>query len=177
MLSNVNKRLDNYPVPNYSDPRREIITLIRDFIKVVSSHIRGDRPVASSETSLIHHLNGAYGHFRLAVHRTAPQFRPWDSSYQPVLLSPDTSATRLRSPEPSTISSAGTRSVSPVSYPSPPQHMFLSPARPVDLAISTLSPCIQDMIAAANEGNPPDVEGPIWYLNDVMELAERLVKP
>lgn len=136
LLWQVDRKLDDLPIPNYSDPRRDIITLIRDFTKIVSKHIDGDNLVStsSSNLSLIHRINLAYDRFRLAVHCTAPQFRPWTTSY----LSSNSKSHSLEQP-----------SSTPSSSP------------------------LQSMINAADLGNPSGVNGPVWYLDEVMDLAKR----
>lgn len=113
------------PVPNHADPRREIITVIRDFSKKVSKHIAGLPPPSVSSATrptdgLIHQLNGAYERFRMAVHQTAPRFRPWMSS----------------------------------SYPQN----------------------VDNMCAAAGYDDPAGTGGPIFYLDEVMDLAKRYVE-
>ena len=79
------KELRELPLPTHADPRREIVTLIRDFARKVSKHVVGYPPPSFSsgklhQDGLIHQLNGAYDKFRLSIHQTAPRFRPWMSS-------------------------------------------------------------------------------------------------
>jgi hypothetical protein len=88
LLNSVNKELDTLPIPNHYDPRREIITVLRDFVRKVSKHIGGYPPPSFSASkmekdNLIHQLNGAYDKFRLSIHETAPRFRPWMSDQHP----------------------------------------------------------------------------------------------
>ncbi|KAG8958380.1 hypothetical protein FRC03_009191 [Tulasnella sp. 419] len=70
------------PAPNIRDPRREVITIIRDFRKIVSKHIQGlspdspDSPVGLP--GLLHSINQLYDELKHDVHRTAPQFMPWE---------------------------------------------------------------------------------------------------
>ncbi|KAG9026862.1 hypothetical protein FS837_004488 [Tulasnella sp. UAMH 9824] len=84
LLEDVEKELKNYPAPTYDDPKREIIMLLRNFAKDVAKHIEGlppsctDDPVDPFTAGLIYSINKKYDAFRLQVHRTAPQFRPWE---------------------------------------------------------------------------------------------------
>ena len=85
LLSSVRNELKGLPVPTHADPRREVVTLIRDFARKVSNHVVGYPPPSFSfaklsKDGLIHQLNGAYDIFRLSIHQTAPRFRPWMSS-------------------------------------------------------------------------------------------------
>ncbi|KIO22289.1 hypothetical protein M407DRAFT_28165 [Tulasnella calospora MUT 4182] len=85
LLGNVDQELKKYPAPTYDDPKREIIMLLRDFTKDVAKHVEGlppsctDDPVDPFTAGLIYSINKQYDAFRLQVHRTAPQFRPWES--------------------------------------------------------------------------------------------------
>jgi hypothetical protein len=84
-LEVVNKELDGLPYPKFDDPRREILTLLRDFSKKISKHIEGLPPSSSNNSrdlgslGLIHSINEASERFRREVHQTAPRFRPWSS--------------------------------------------------------------------------------------------------
>ncbi|KAG8913176.1 hypothetical protein FRC00_002893 [Tulasnella sp. 408] len=85
LLEDVDEELKNYPAPTYDDPKREIIMLLRNFTKDVAKHVEGlppsctDNPADPSTAGLVYSLNKEYDAFRLRVHRTAPQFRPWES--------------------------------------------------------------------------------------------------
>ncbi|KAG8984096.1 hypothetical protein FRB90_005571, partial [Tulasnella sp. 427] len=86
-LSKVNKRLSELAPPSISDPRKVVITLIRDFTKKLSKHIEGIPPMVNpadptdtTATGLLHNLNEAYERFRVKLHKTAPQFRPWSTT-------------------------------------------------------------------------------------------------
>ncbi|KIO31584.1 hypothetical protein M407DRAFT_67645 [Tulasnella calospora MUT 4182] len=86
-LDKVNGRLKVLAPPEIADPRRVVITLLRDFTKKLSKHIEGLPPVINpsdptdtTATGLIHNLNEAYDRFREKVHETAPQFRPWSTT-------------------------------------------------------------------------------------------------
>jgi hypothetical protein len=91
-LQVVSAELDGFPAPNLKDPRREVITLLRDFNKKVSKHIEGLPPSSSynprdpATWGLMHSINEAFERFRLRVHRTAPRFHPWDSQPSPKTL-------------------------------------------------------------------------------------------
>lgn len=72
--------------PRFEDPRKVVITLLRDFNKILSKHIEGlppavtpSDPTDTTVTGLIHSLNQAFERFREKVHETAPQFRPWSA--------------------------------------------------------------------------------------------------
>jgi hypothetical protein len=81
----VDGELNGLPEPNFNDPRREVLTLLRDFSKMVSKHIEGLPPSHlydprnPASFGLMHLVNEAFERFQLAVDRTAPQFRPWSS--------------------------------------------------------------------------------------------------
>jgi hypothetical protein len=81
----VDRELGDLPEPNFDDPRREILTLLRDFNKKISKHIEGLPPSNSysprnpASFGLMHSINEAFERFRLSVHQTAPRFRPWSS--------------------------------------------------------------------------------------------------
>ncbi|KAG8974096.1 hypothetical protein FRC05_007844 [Tulasnella sp. 425] len=86
-LGKVNHRLQELTPPKIADPRRVVITLLRDFTKTLSKHIEGLPPVINpsdptdtTATGLLHSLNEAYDRFREKVHETAPQFRPWSTT-------------------------------------------------------------------------------------------------
>ncbi|KAG8987402.1 hypothetical protein FRB90_003368 [Tulasnella sp. 427] len=86
-LSKVNKRLSELAPPTISDPRKVVITLIRDFTKKLSKHVEGIPPMVNpadptdtTATGLLHNLNEAYERFRVKLHKTAPQFRPWSTT-------------------------------------------------------------------------------------------------
>ncbi|KAG8958379.1 hypothetical protein FRC03_009190 [Tulasnella sp. 419] len=85
LLIHVEQELRDIPAPNIKDPRREVITIIRDFRRIVSKHIQGlapDSPDSDpSLPGLIHSINGVYDSFRCDIHRTAPQFMPWERTY------------------------------------------------------------------------------------------------
>lgn len=63
--------------------------LLRDFTKDVAKHVEGlppsctDDPVDPFTAGLIYCINKTYDAFRLQVHRTAPQFRPWEIKSPP----------------------------------------------------------------------------------------------
>lgn len=83
-LHGITAKLRTMVPPRFEDPRRVIITLLRDFTKVLSKHIEGLPPAVSpsdptdtTATGLIHSLNEAFERFKEKVHETAPQFRPW----------------------------------------------------------------------------------------------------
>ncbi|KIO22298.1 hypothetical protein M407DRAFT_28173 [Tulasnella calospora MUT 4182] len=84
LLEDVDQELRNYPAPTYDDPKREIIMLLRNFTKDVAKHIKGlppsctDDPIDPFTAGLVYSMNKKYDMFRLQVHRTAPQFRPWE---------------------------------------------------------------------------------------------------
>ncbi|KAG8931129.1 hypothetical protein FRC01_001830 [Tulasnella sp. 417] len=84
LLEDVDEELKQYPAPTYDDPKREIIMLLRNFTKDVAKHIEGlppsctDDPADPSTAGLVYSINKEYEEFRLQVHRTAPQFRPWE---------------------------------------------------------------------------------------------------
>lgn len=78
--------LERLAPPQIANPRKEIITLLRDFNKALAKHIEGLPPDVTTtdysdttQTGLIHNFHQAYERFRRHVHRTAPQFRPWSS--------------------------------------------------------------------------------------------------
>ncbi|KIO31586.1 hypothetical protein M407DRAFT_19334 [Tulasnella calospora MUT 4182] len=86
-LKKVNLRLQELAPPEISDPRRVVITLLRDFTKKLSKHIEGIPPMVNPSdptdtiaTGLLHSLNEAYERFRVELHKTAPQFRPWSTT-------------------------------------------------------------------------------------------------
>ncbi|KAG8913277.1 hypothetical protein FRC01_004629 [Tulasnella sp. 417] len=86
-LDKATQRLKVLAPPQIADPRRVVITLLRDFTKKLSKHIEGLPPVINpsdptdtTSTGLLHSLNEAYDRFREKVHETAPQFRPWSST-------------------------------------------------------------------------------------------------
>ncbi|KAG9043509.1 hypothetical protein FS837_009469 [Tulasnella sp. UAMH 9824] len=86
-LDKVSQRLNALAPPQIADPRRVVITLLRDFTKKLSKHIEGLPPVINpsdptdtTSTGLLHSLNEAYDRFRERVHETAPQFKPWSST-------------------------------------------------------------------------------------------------
>ncbi|KAG8948032.1 hypothetical protein FRC04_010074 [Tulasnella sp. 424] len=86
-LNKVNQRLQELAPPEISDPRRIVITLLRDFTKKLSKHIEGippavnpSDPTDTTVTGLLHSLNEAYERFRVKLHKTAPQFRPWSTT-------------------------------------------------------------------------------------------------
>ncbi|KAG9043508.1 hypothetical protein FS837_009468 [Tulasnella sp. UAMH 9824] len=86
-LDKVDGRLKVIAPPEIADPRRIVITLLRDFTKKLSKHIEGLPPVINpsdptdtTSTGLLHNLNEAYDRFREKVHCTAPQFRPWSTT-------------------------------------------------------------------------------------------------
>ncbi|KAG8919403.1 hypothetical protein FRC01_001302 [Tulasnella sp. 417] len=83
-LQSIVAKLRTMVPPRFEDPRRVVITLLRDFTKTVSKHVEGLPPSVSRSdpadtisTGLIHSLNLAFERFRERVHETAPQFRPW----------------------------------------------------------------------------------------------------
>ncbi|KAG9043513.1 hypothetical protein FS837_009473, partial [Tulasnella sp. UAMH 9824] len=83
-LNKVNQRLKELTPPKIEDPRRVVITLLRDFTKKLSKHIEGIPPMVNpadptdtTATGLLHSLNEAYERFRVKLNKTAPQFRPW----------------------------------------------------------------------------------------------------
>ncbi|KIO31593.1 hypothetical protein M407DRAFT_67741 [Tulasnella calospora MUT 4182] len=85
-LSAISTKLRSMVPPRFEDPRKVVITLLRDFNKTISKHIEGLPPSVSPAdptdttlTGLIHSLNQAFERFREKVHQTAPQFRPWSS--------------------------------------------------------------------------------------------------
>ncbi|KAG8916491.1 hypothetical protein FRC02_003804 [Tulasnella sp. 418] len=86
LLNHVERELHDVPAPNIRDPRREVITIIRDFRKIVSKHIQGIAPDSPdshpSLAGLIHSINGIYEDFKHDIHRTAPQFMPWDRTWE-----------------------------------------------------------------------------------------------
>ncbi|KAG8948034.1 hypothetical protein FRC04_010076 [Tulasnella sp. 424] len=86
-LTKVNNRLKELAPPKIADPRRVVITLLRDFTKQLSKHIEGIPPMVNpsdptdtTATGLLHSLNEAYERFRVKLHKTAPQFRPWTTT-------------------------------------------------------------------------------------------------
>ncbi|KAG8948033.1 hypothetical protein FRC04_010075 [Tulasnella sp. 424] len=86
-LTKVNNRLKELTPPKIADPRRVVITLLRDFTKQLSKHIEGIPPMVNpsdptdtTATGLLHSLNEAYERFRVKLHKTAPQFRPWTTT-------------------------------------------------------------------------------------------------
>lgn len=83
-LQTIVAKLRTMVPPRFEDPRRVVITLLRDFTKIVSKHVEGlppsvspSDPTDTTSTGLIHSLNLAFERFRERVHETAPQFRPW----------------------------------------------------------------------------------------------------
>ncbi|KAG9012240.1 hypothetical protein FRB90_006763 [Tulasnella sp. 427] len=85
-LQSISTKLDSMVPPQFNDPRKVVITLLRDFNKTLSKHIEGLPPSVSptdptdtTATGLIHNLNQAFERFREKLHKTAPQFRPWSS--------------------------------------------------------------------------------------------------
>ncbi|KIO31592.1 hypothetical protein M407DRAFT_19341 [Tulasnella calospora MUT 4182] len=86
-LNKVDQRLKDLAPPKISDPRRVVITLLRDFTKNLSKHIEGIPPMVNpadptdtTSTGLLHSLNEEYERFRVKLHKTAPQFRPWTTT-------------------------------------------------------------------------------------------------
>ncbi|KAG9043510.1 hypothetical protein FS837_009470 [Tulasnella sp. UAMH 9824] len=86
-LDKVEKRLKELAPPKIADPRRVVITLLRDFTKKLSKHIEGIPPMVNpsdptdtTATGLLHSLNEEYERFRVKLHKTAPQFRPWTTT-------------------------------------------------------------------------------------------------
>jgi hypothetical protein len=85
-LQLVNAELLEIPAHRCEDPRREVLILLRDFTKKVSKHVDGLPPPASNDPldpasqGLIQAINDASERFRVKVHQTAPQFRPWNSN-------------------------------------------------------------------------------------------------
>ncbi|KIO31590.1 hypothetical protein M407DRAFT_218712 [Tulasnella calospora MUT 4182] len=86
-LNKVNQRLQELTPPKIADPRRVVITLLRDFTKKLSKHIEGIPPMVNptdptdtTSTGLLHNLNEEYERFRVKLHKTAPQFRPWTTT-------------------------------------------------------------------------------------------------
>ncbi|KAG8918972.1 hypothetical protein FRC01_001550 [Tulasnella sp. 417] len=86
-LDKVSQRLKELAPPKIADPRRVVITLLRDFTKNLSKHIEGIPPMVkpadptdTTSTGLLHSLNEEYDRFRVKLHKTAPQFRPWTTT-------------------------------------------------------------------------------------------------
>ncbi|KAG8898577.1 hypothetical protein FRB99_007343 [Tulasnella sp. 403] len=87
----VKEELSEMNPPDFKDPRREIINLLRDFNKKLTKHIEGlpsgilqslPHQVSNGSSnagSLIYTLHEAFERFRVDIHRTAPAFRPWSS--------------------------------------------------------------------------------------------------
>ncbi|KAG8920245.1 hypothetical protein FRC02_001037 [Tulasnella sp. 418] len=81
LLRHTIEELDTIPERDLTDPRKQIIKLITSFSRMVSKHIEGHPPDSlSAPSALISMLNQHYHDFRLQIHRTAPQFRPWEST-------------------------------------------------------------------------------------------------
>ena len=85
-MAQVTRELDAIAPPNIVDPRKQIITLLRDFTKTLARHIEGLPPDIAildpddtMQTGLVHGLHLTFERFRGKVHQTAPQFRPWSS--------------------------------------------------------------------------------------------------
>ncbi|KIO31589.1 hypothetical protein M407DRAFT_19338 [Tulasnella calospora MUT 4182] len=86
-LNKVDQRLKELTPSKIADPRRVVITLLRDFTKKISKHIEGIPPMVNpadltdtTSTGLLHSLNEEYGRFTVKLHKTAPQFRPWTTT-------------------------------------------------------------------------------------------------
>lgn len=82
-LGVVDSDLQDLPAPRYSNPRLEVVTLIRDFTRRVSQMAAGLPPANLSDPStsgMMHQLHAIFDRFRDGVHRSAPAFRPWLST-------------------------------------------------------------------------------------------------
>lgn len=81
----VNEDLAELPAPNFTEPRSEVVRLLREFDKKLSALVEGTASADPSETSastLMHEVNQVFERFKQSVFATTPHFCPWSSNLQ-----------------------------------------------------------------------------------------------
>jgi hypothetical protein len=78
LLHQANHDLSKFPEHNFDHPRDEVLGVLSDFGKELSSHIEGVPPdIDGAAPSLIYALNQEFEDLKDKIYQTAPQFRPW----------------------------------------------------------------------------------------------------
>ncbi|KAG8988905.1 hypothetical protein FRB94_010065 [Tulasnella sp. JGI-2019a] len=77
----VDDELLELPAPNFTDPKAEVIRLLRDFDRKLALLIEGNsvNPANPSASGIMYSINQVFDRFKHAVFATTPHFLPWSS--------------------------------------------------------------------------------------------------
>jgi hypothetical protein len=87
VLHKTDLELSSLPKPPSNDPVGEVHELLGAFNRTVSSNVQG----TARADGLVQRINKLHDSFRVAIRRTAPDFRPYDKDRAdpPAMPSPD----------------------------------------------------------------------------------------